>query len=142
MLVIGPWFHGGWVRSDGDWLGTAYFRQKTSVYFREKIEFPFFNYFLKNKGEISHINEINAFDTGINQWRTITGFETENNLTKNLYLVSNGKLSFTKPLKNNKREFDEYLSDPQHPVPYTQKMSLVYPYDYMTEDQRFCIKKK
>ena len=51
VLVMGPWFHGGWARSDGDWLGTAYFGSKTGVYYREHFELPFFNHFLKDKGE-------------------------------------------------------------------------------------------
>jgi putative CocE/NonD family hydrolase len=33
--------------------------------------------------------------------------------------------------------FDEYVSDPMNPVPYTQKITLNYPRDFMTEDQRF-----
>jgi len=49
MLVMGPWFHGGWSRSDGDFLGNARFGSKTSVFYRENIEFPFFSYWLKGK---------------------------------------------------------------------------------------------
>ena len=33
--------------------------------------------------------------------------------------------------------YDEYVSDPMNPVPYTQKITLNYPRDFMTEDQRF-----
>ncbi|HEV2905308.1 MAG TPA: CocE/NonD family hydrolase, partial [Pyrinomonadaceae bacterium] len=32
---------------------------------------------------------------------------------------------------------DEYVSDPWNPVPYTQKITMSYPRDFMTEDQRF-----
>src|SRR5882724_5962796 len=67
VLVMGPWFHGGWARSDGDWLGTAYFGMKTGVYYREHFELPFFNHFLKDLGDISQIKEVNVFDTGANQ---------------------------------------------------------------------------
>ncbi|MGH9667153.1 MAG: CocE/NonD family hydrolase, partial [Bryobacteraceae bacterium] len=50
-IAIGPWYHGGWARSDGDRLGDVNFNSKTSIYFRDKIEFPFFLYELKGKGE-------------------------------------------------------------------------------------------
>ena len=36
-----------------------------------------------------------------------------------------------------RRLHDEYVSDPWNPVPYTQKITLNYPRDFMTEDQRF-----
>ena len=68
VLVVGPWFHGGWNRADGDWLGTAYFGQKTGIDYRHTFELPFFNHFLKDKGNISQIKEVNAFDTGANRW--------------------------------------------------------------------------
>ena len=36
-IVMGPWFHGGWARSDGDLLGNVPFNAKTSLFFRENI---------------------------------------------------------------------------------------------------------
>lgn len=138
VLVMGPWFHGGWERSDGDWLGTAYFGQKTSLYYREKVELPFFNYFLKDKGDISNIKEVNAFDTGTDEWRAFDTWEPKNSTEVSLYLHANGKLSFEKPTSGTtEATYDEYMSDPLHPVPYTQKITLNYPRDFMTEDQRF-----
>src|SRR5271166_1053935 len=35
ILVMGPWFHGGWSRADGESLGNAHFGSKTSEFFRE-----------------------------------------------------------------------------------------------------------
>jgi putative CocE/NonD family hydrolase len=43
-------------------------------------------------------------------------------------------LSFEEPKKAG---FEEYISDPMNPVPYTQKITFNYPRDFMTEDQRF-----
>ncbi len=40
-------------------------------------------------------------------------------------------------LPPSNKPFDEYVSDPMNPVPYTQKITLNYPRDFMTEDQRF-----
>ena len=136
VLVMGPWFHGGWARSDGDWLGTAYFGGKTGVYYREHFELPFFNHFLKDKGDISQIKELNLFDTGANQW--IADWSPATSIDMSLYLQRGGKLAFVKPPTLAKeRPYDEYVSDPMNPVPYTQKITLNYPRDFMTEDQRF-----
>ncbi|MDQ6651298.1 MAG: CocE/NonD family hydrolase [Acidobacteriota bacterium] len=138
VLVIGPWFHGGWSRSDGDWLGTAYFRQQTSIYYRAHFELTFFNYFLKDKGDISQIKEVNAFDTGANEWRDFASWTPAGSKETQLYLLPGGKLSFSPaPTLSNAGSYDEYVSDPMHPVPYTQKITLNYPRDFMTEDQRF-----
>ena len=137
VLVIGPWFHGGWARSDGDWLGTAYFGQKTAEYYRANMELPFFNHFLKDKGDISKINEVNAFDTGANEWKDFSTYNPTNGTDTALYLTANGGLTFSAEALKTASGFDEYVSDPAHPVPYTQKITLNYPRDFMTEDQRF-----
>jgi putative CocE/NonD family hydrolase len=155
VLVMGPWFHGGWSRSDGDWLGTAYFGEKTSLFYREHFELAFFNYFLKGKGDLSEIKEVNAYDTGANEWREFRDWSPTNTNDVSLYLLPGGKLRFgdgkqgDRPPNgppprggggangNRDSAYDEYLSDPFHPVPYTQKITLNYPRDFMTEDQRF-----
>ena len=142
VLVMGPWFHGGWARSDGDWLGTAYFGSKTGVYYREHFELPFFNYFLKDKGDISQIKEVNAFDTGANQWTALANWSPTASTDTPLYLVSEGKLKFGdgkdgRQPQTGRTIYDVYASDPMSPVPYTQKITLNYPRDFMTEDQRF-----
>ncbi len=135
VLVVGPWFHGGWARSDGDWLGTAYFGQKTAEYYRTNMELPFFNHFLKDKGDISKIKEVNLFDTGANEWRNFENYEPTGGTDTALYLTENGGLSFGLPAAQD--GFDEYVSNLSKPVPYTQKITSNYPRDFMTEDQRF-----
>lgn len=134
VLVVGPWDHGGWSRADGDWLGTAYFTEKTGEHYRRNIEVPFFDHFLKGKGSIDQIKEVNAFDTGSDSWRSFTAYEPENGTDTALYLTPDGGLSFEQPKRSG---HDEYVSDPMRPVPYTQKITRNYPRDYMTEDQRF-----
>ncbi|HSU25043.1 MAG TPA: CocE/NonD family hydrolase, partial [Pyrinomonadaceae bacterium] len=135
VLVVGPWFHGGWERSDGDWLGTAYFGSKTSLEYQKNIELPFFDHFLKDKGDISQIKEVNLFDTGSHEWRAFSEYEPTNGKDTALYLASNGRLTFDLPKGTG--GFDQYVSDPGNPVPYTQKITFNYPRDFMTEDQRF-----
>ncbi|MCS6873994.1 MAG: CocE/NonD family hydrolase [Pyrinomonadaceae bacterium] len=134
VLVVGPWFHGGWARSDGDWLGTAYFEQKTAKWYRENVELPFFNYFLKDKGDLSKIKEVLLFDTGANRWQSFSGYNPPETVPLRLYLTENGGLSLKAP---EKQGYEEYISDPMNPVPYTQKITFNYPRDFMTEDQRF-----
>ena len=135
VLVVGPWDHGGWSRADGDWLGTAYFTQKTGEYYRQNMSLQFFNHFLKDKGDISQIKEVNLFDTGAHNWRTFDAYEPTNGADTALYLLPNGRLAFQAP--RGAAGFDQYVSDPENPVPYTQKITLNYPRDFMTEDQRF-----
>ena len=147
VLVMGPWCHGCWARTDGDWLGTAYFGSKTGVYYREHFELPFFNHFLKDKGDISEIKEVNVFDTGANQWGSLPNWSPSASTDTAFYLnaatgevrFGNGTLGRTPPT-GRMRIYDEYVSDPWNPVPYTQKRNsetIRYPRDFMTEDQRF-----
>ncbi len=135
VLVVGPWDHGGWSRSDGDWLGTAYFGEKTGDWYRKNIEVPFFNHFLKDEGDISNIKEVNLFDTGAHSWRSFENYSPTAAVETRLYLTEKGGLSFE--AQNSVAGYDEYVSDPEKPVPYTQKITRNYPRDFMTEDQRF-----
>jgi putative CocE/NonD family hydrolase len=155
VLVMGPWCHGCWARTDGDWLGMAYFGSKTGIYYREHFELPFFNYFLKDKGEISQIKEVNVYDTGANMWRDMPNWSPSVSTDTPLYLMSNGQLAFGNgasgarpatgklpPAGAGPRQpwYDEYVSDPWNPVPFTEKRNqetIRYPRDFMTEDQRF-----
>jgi putative CocE/NonD family hydrolase len=142
VLVVGPWDHGGWSHRDGDWLGTAYFGEKTGEYYRQNMELPFFNHFLKDKGDISAIKEVNLFDTGAHKWVAFDDYSPTRTAEMPLYLTAKGGLSFTAP--SGTGGYDEYVSDPWRPVPYTQKIIRTapanfasYPRDFMTEDQRF-----
>ena len=142
VLVVGPWDHGAWSWRDGDWLGTAYFAEKTGQRYRQNFELPFFNHFLKDKGEISQIKEVNLFDTGSHEWRSFDNYEPTVSTDTALYLTANGGLTFTVP--RGPSGYDQYISDPWNPVPYTQKVIRTapadfgsYPRDFMTEDQRF-----
>ena len=142
VLVVGPWDHGGWAHRSGDWLGTAYFGEKTGEWYR-KNELAFFNHFLKGKGDISAIKEVNLFDTGAHKWNGLDAYRPKDSKEVELYLTANGGLSFTKQ-ETSAPGYDEYISDPSNPVPYTQKILrpmeqnfVSYARDFMTEDQRF-----
>jgi putative CocE/NonD family hydrolase len=101
------------------------------------MELPFFNYFLKDKGDISRLKEINVFDTGSNRWKELDHWDPKAGITKTTFhLRPNGKLS-SDAAAVSADSYDEYISDPMKPVPYTQKITQNYPRDFMTEDQRF-----
>lgn len=133
MLVMGPWTHGGFSRGDGDRVGNVTFGSKTGVYYREKIEFPFFSFYLKGKGE-GKFPQAWIFETGMNQWRRTDAWPPRNTQAKSLYLAEKGKLSW-QPSQTS--AMDEYLADPSKPVPYIAHIAMGVRPDYMTEDQRF-----
>ncbi|QKJ31615.1 CocE/NonD family hydrolase [Mucilaginibacter mali] len=134
MLVLGPWFHGGWERGDGDIFGDINFGQKTSEYFRANIELPFFNYYLKDKGTMD-LPEANIFITGSNEWKKFAKWPPQNTVEKTIYLQPNGKLSFSKP--NVVNSFDQYMIDPSAPTPYQDGIQARRTREYMIDDQRF-----
>ena len=133
-IVMGPWFHGGWSRSDGDQLGNINFGAKTSVYYREKLELPFFNCLLKDKCD-GRVPEAVMFETGSNKWRTYEHWPPTTAETRELFLQSGGALGF-EPTTST-AAFNEYVSDPAHPVPFINSTAIGMTREYMTDDQRF-----
>ena len=134
-LVEGPWVHGGWARWDGDHLGSVSFAAKTSLYFRDNIQFPFFEKYLKGKGT-EDLPKAYVFETGTNVWRKYSSWPPANAKTRVLYFQDQGGLSFTAP-EAKQEAFDEYVSDPNRPVPFINYTGLRVPQEYMVGDQRF-----
>ena len=134
-IVEGPWYHVQWANHDGTHHGNIQFGSNTSEYYQQHFEIPFFNYFLKGKGDVSQIAEANIFMTGANEWRSFTQWPPADKEDKALYLQSNGKLDWTKPAASN--SFSEYTSDPAKPVPYEEQVHFNRTRTYMTDDQRF-----
>jgi uncharacterized protein len=132
-LVVGPWVHGGWALTDGDHLGDVQFAAKTSEFFRTNIQLPFFEYYLKGKG--AAIPKAYVFETGTNVWRKYDAWPPLQTKMRTLYFHAEGKLSFEPPTE--REGYDEYVSDPWHPVPFVEYMSTSVPQRYMVDDQRF-----
>jgi len=141
-IVMGPWYHGQWSH-EGSFLGNVRFGSNTSAYFQDSIEIPFFNYYLLGKGSASHIAEATIFFSGENDWKKFTEWPSKNIEEENLYLAANGKLLLNDnselPVVHTRKEnyYDEYISDPRHPVPYTEDVHLKRTREYMDDDQRF-----
>jgi len=133
-LVLGPWRHGGWARGDGDALGNLDFGQKTSVFYREEIEFPFFMKHLK--GGEAVMPRAWVFETGRNEWHKYDAWPPAGSKGASYFLGASGALSTTAPAAGDQGA-DEYLADPNRPVPYLGYVNMGMRGDYMTEDQRF-----
>lgn len=133
QIALGPWVHGGWARSDGDHLGDVPFNAKTSEYFRKNIQFPFFEFYLRDKG--TALATANVFETGTNVWRKYDSWPPVAAKPQTLYFRATGKLSFDAPADSD--GVDSYESDPAHPVPFTSYITDTVPQRYMIDDQRF-----
>ncbi|MBL7702092.1 MAG: CocE/NonD family hydrolase [Ferruginibacter sp.] len=142
-VVMGPWFHGGWGgRGDGSYLGNVRFGKKTSEFYQRNIEIPFFNFYLKLKGTVSGIAEATVFFTGENEWRRFNEWPLKNISYTNAFLEAGNDVRIALPEMDTARKkqtgsYSEYISDPAHPVPYTEDVHLGRTREYMTDDQRF-----
>ncbi|HKE89905.1 MAG TPA: CocE/NonD family hydrolase, partial [Gemmatimonadales bacterium] len=139
FIVAGPWYHGEWRAPRGDSIGIVTFGgHETAREYRETIEAPFFRYYLHGQGD-KPAWVASTFETGANRWRTYEAWPPREVKPTNLYLLSDGTLSFNAPTGAGVREF---VSDPRNPVPYRQRpISPTYPGgDWRTwevADQRF-----
>jgi putative CocE/NonD family hydrolase len=135
MLVMGPWRHGGWARDEGGRLGNLNFAVRTGEFFREQIQFPFFMHYLKDKP--ADLPEAFMFMTGMNEWRREPVWPPKNAKPLTLYFGAGGSLGADAPAADAQAAFDEYVSDPNRPVPFLAYVVGGMTADYITEDQRF-----
>ena len=140
-IAIGPWNHGEWERGSGQQLGAIDFRSATGAYFREKIQAPFFAFYLKDRGPLP-LAEATVFESGSNTWRSYDHWPPREAARKPLYLGPGGRLSFDPPAAG--AAFTSYMSDPANPVPYRRRpiQPTYYRfgsnwYNWLVEDQRF-----
>ena len=144
FLVVGPWNHGGWAGGKGASLGQIPFHNDTGVYFRQKIEAPWFAYWLHDKGSLP-VKEATTFQTGSDTWTSYDTWPPKEARVQHLYFRENGKLSFDPPTTDAAEAADSYVSDPAHPVPYRRRpVDMTYPqdhpggwYTWLVQDQRF-----
>ncbi len=139
IIVMGPWVHGGWNRGNGESIGDARFGSETSVLYRDSIQLPFFDYFLKDKGELE-LPEAYVFETGANRWRTFDQWPPAGLEPRSLYFQDGGRLSTAAPA-TGQETWDEYVSDPARPVPYTADIAIGMTREYMVDDQRFAARR-
>jgi hypothetical protein len=133
FLVMGPWSHSQWPFGKANNLGNIYWGLDANEKFI-KQEKAFFDFYLKGEGNPS-IAEATIFVTGSNEWRNFDTWPPKNIEEKSLYFYPGDSASFEKPLL--KESYDEYVSDPMNPVPYTEDVHTNRTTAYMTDDQRF-----
>jgi putative CocE/NonD family hydrolase len=140
-LVMGPWVHGGWSRSEGSKLGDVSFNAKTAEFYRKHIELPFFEHHLKGKAATA-LPEAWVFETGTNVWRQSDTWPPKAAQPRSFYFHDGGRLSTRRPPAGKSEEaHDEYPSDPAKPVPFIDKIAIGMSQEYMTADQRFAARR-
>jgi uncharacterized protein len=137
LIVAGPWYHGQWHAASAKSIGLVPFGDHdTAAEFRERIEAPWFRYWLHGRGE-AFSWKASTFQTGSNTWRTYAAWPPQSTATS-LYLHPGGVLSFDAPAGT----YVEYVSDPANPVPYRARpITPTYPAGdwrlWEVADQRF-----
>ena len=139
VLVVGPWHHGGWASVEGERLGSANFGSKTAAFYRAEIEFPFFEKYLKDVEKPAPA-EATVFETGSNAWRTFDDWPPREAKRAQFFLREGGLLDAAAPA-SSKEAFDEFVSDPAKPVPFTERITPQMAIEYMTDDQRFAARR-
>jgi uncharacterized protein len=121
FLVIGPWFHGQEIH-DGAALGAIPFNADTARQFRQEVLRPFLDHYLKDDAPPANVAPVTAFETGSNVWRRLPAWPAGCDrgckvAPTPLYLAAGHRLGFNAPQKQD-GAFDEWVSDPEKPVPY------------------------
>jgi putative CocE/NonD family hydrolase len=140
LLVMGPWNHGGWRRGEPRRMPVV--DPGTSEGYLRDVEAPWFAYWLKDEGAM-RVPEAYLYDAGAKAWRSFESWPPKGGQRRSLYLRAGGRLSFEPPAAGE-RPYDQYVSDPAHPVPYRSR-PVEQTYDprgsrwrtWETEDQRF-----
>ena len=133
-LVMGPWTHGGWAHGAGRRVGQIALEVDTAVWFRDRLEFPFFDTALHGRAAVD-VPEAAVFDTGRNAWREEAAWPPRGATSATFYLSAGNRLAASASGADN--AYDEYVSDPARPVPYVPVVPTTVPGSWMTEDQRF-----
>jgi len=132
-LIMGPWTHGAW--GGGSWtkFGPLDFKQNVNQRYHE-IESGFFNHYLKDSA-MAPLAEATVFETGSNQWKQYSTWPPKE-ATPVKYLFHDGGGLSPVPTKIT-TGYDEYVSDPAHPVPYIDGVHGGRDNQYIVTDQRF-----
>jgi uncharacterized protein len=138
FLVMGPWLHGGFTRA-GDALGEVKFGAATGDYYKENIEFLFFEKYLNGK-DVKAPAKATIFETGANQWHQFSEWPPKGLRSLDAYLSESGTLSLG---TNAGPSESSYVNDPANPTPYLWDYinSKRAPGDWMIYDQRFAEKR-
>jgi uncharacterized protein len=130
-IIMGPWTHGGW--GGGGWtkFGILDFGQNVNDYFHQ-VETRFYDRYLLGK-DSGALPEAMIFETGTNKWKTYDTWPPTDETKPIKFLLQSGNSLAT----STSTGFDEYVSDPAHPVPYIDGIHRGRDNQYIVTDQRF-----
>ena len=148
-IVMGPWTHGAWAGGNWSKFGPLDFRQNVNEYY-QKLETDFFNHYLRDSAT-TPLAEATVFETGTNKWKQYSTWPPKQAQPTRFFLQPNGALATTPPNDNdnpiasknikvdspNTAAYDQYISDPAHPVPYIDGVHGGRDNQYIVTDQRF-----
>lgn len=148
-LAIGPWAHTGWEwEATGEQHGDIPFGAPTSQFYRFAIQKPFLDFYARDVGPDwdgdgrLDIPEAWVFEVGANRWRSFDQWPPAAREAHTLYLSAAGALSWSGPPPTSDGQvFDSFVSDPRHPVPFTESIVPFRDPRYMTADQRFAARR-
>ncbi len=137
-IVMGPWSHGDWNRRTGrQTIGHTDFgdNKDISEYFRDVIQYNFFEHHLKGNGATAHPEAL-MYDTGKREWSKCETWPPASTKTTRFYLHEGGRLAAGE-VPAFSHSWTEYLSDPANPVPHYDDIDMRFtPRPYMAGDQR------
>ena len=99
----------------GERLGDISFGSNTADFFRDEIEFPFFRHYLKG-AEDPKLPKAYVFETGKNIWQRRDQWPPSDAAPHRFYFHAHRELTEDMPAETS--GFDEYVSDPNNPVPF------------------------
>ena len=136
-LVMGPWFHSQ-VNGAAENLGPLKWKGDTAADFRRDVLIPFFDTYLKDRKPAQPTPHVLIYNPAEKHWDSFADWPgaASTQLTP-LYLQASNGLAFSEAAAGE----DSYVSDPAHPVPFTDR-----PVDFsghpqwstwLVHDQRF-----
>lgn len=146
FLAVGPWHHGGWGDRHVNSIAGAWFGEASGEYYQDRVEYPFFVYYLEGKGNLpAKVNVLPSRETmrskmeGVPSaplWETYSSWPPSDAQQFRIYLSGTDSLNISEPAANT-ATFRSFISDPLNPVPYMDVKSNGRDHGYMTADQSF-----
>jgi uncharacterized protein len=126
FLIMGPWFHSE-INREGTSLGPLRWSTDTTLDVRRDVIKPFFDQYLKEGATKANTPPVLIYNTGENRWDRFSSWPLAcesgcGSKSKPIYLAAGFGLSFAAPAAaQSSAAYDEYVSDPAKPVPYTPR---------------------
>jgi len=137
-LVMGPWFHGMWGDGPGNTFGDLNFGMPTASWYRDNVEFPFFEKYLRNPS-VPAPATATVFETGVNKWRTFPQWPPTGLKPLRVYLGPTKNLVSDASATDGE---DSYVNDPAQPTPYQgRREATERGTEYMIDDQTWAEKR-